>query len=488
MEHASDEPGAAVDGGQPPPPPAPGGVRMDPPYLLQRSGDPIYDAADMARMVGISPEALIDWEARFGVPRPRHLQDESGFMRPRYSEKDLLAALWLAEQIQAGQTPEEAARRLLAAQQAPPGSTYGPAPTVPVPSVVPNSQGARRTSGPTTFAPSTPSLRKTSGPLADVAPRPAGLSRPLADVAPRTSGLSRPLADAVPHPPRATGTLSGQLSYPSLPTTGSGILPWPGPGTTHPGQSIPWPAPGGPTGRLRSDGSPSGAYGRPSAHTTGGIRMLAGALLQAVVDLDPNEARRALDDALNQFPLESVLQRLVQPVGLRLGELAQAGQISPGTERFGYQTLRNRLAALLDALVAPLGAPLTLVACAPGESGEIDALVQTILWRKVNLRAVCLGPGLTADALAAMVRERRPRVVYVLAATDAGARAVTHLAGVLARVDPPRPLFGYGGAAFARTPQLQTRVHDGYFLGADATLATRHLLQMLQDGPLIPRG
>jgi hypothetical protein len=487
MEHASDEPGAAVDGSQPPPPPAPGGVRMDPPYLQQRSSDPVYGAADMARMVGISPEALIDWEARFGVPRPRHLPDDAGLMRPRYSEKDLLAAIWLAEQIHAGQSPEEAARRLLAAQQAPPGSTYGPAPTVPIASVAPGTSGSRRTSGPITFAPSTPSLRKTSGPLVDLAPRTSGQSRPLADVAPRHASLSRPLADVAPHAVGATGTLPGQSSSISLPSS-SGILPWPGPGMTRPGQSIPWPAPGGPTGRLRADGTPSGAYGRSSTHTTGGIRMLAGAVLQAVAELDPNEARRALDDALNQFPLETVLQRLCLPVSQRLSELAQAGQLSPGTERFGYQTLRNRLAALLDALVAPLGAPLTLVACAPGEHGEIEALVQTILWRRANLRAVCLGAGMTEDALAALVRERRPRVVYVLAATDAGARAVTHLADVLARVDPPRPLFGYGGAAFARTPQLQTRVHDGYFLGADATLATRHLLQMLQDGPLIPRG
>jgi hypothetical protein len=255
----------------------------------------------------------------------------------------------------------------------------------------------------------------------------------------------------------------------------------------HPGQSVPWPTPGTATGRLRGDGSLSGAYGPYGAHNTGGIRMLAGALLQAIVDLDPNEARRVLDDALNQFPLETVLLRLVQPVGTRLNELLQVGHVSPGTERFGYATLRNRLAALLDALVAPYGAPLTLVACAPGEYGEMEPLVQTILWRRANLRCIYLGVGLTDGALAVLVRERRPRVLYLLAATEPGARAVAHLADELARVDPPRPLLGFGGAAFVRAPQLQTRVRDGYFLGADAMLATRHLLQMLHDGPLTPR-
>jgi DNA-binding transcriptional MerR regulator len=443
---------------------------MDPPYLLQRSGEPVYDAADVARMVGVTTDTLTDWEARYGVPRPRHLMDESGVMRPRYSERDMLATLWLTEQLRAGQPPDEAARRLLAAQQAPPGATYGPAPTVPTPAVAPNSRGW---SGPTTYAPSTPSLRKTSGPLVEVAPRTPNLSRPLADVAPRQA--------------RTSGPLTARQSSVSLPLSGSGALPWPAPGTAQAGQSIPWPATGTATGRLRGDGSLSGAYGPYGAHSTGGIRMLAGALLQAIVDLDPNEARRVLDEAQNQLPLETVLLRLVQPVGARLGELVQAGHLSPGTERFGYTTLRNRLATLLDALVAPLGAPLTLVACAPGEHGELEAMVQTILWRKANLRSIYLGAVLTDEALAALVRERRPRVLYLLAATEPGARAVSHVADGLARVEPPRPLLGFGGAAFVRAPQWQTRVRGGYFLGADAMLATRHLLQMLQDGPLTPR-
>jgi len=305
-------------------------------------------------------------------------------------------------------------------------------------------------------------------------------------VAPRSGTPSRPLTDVVPYQARTSGALVGQRASLSLPLSGA-AMPWPAPGMTYPGQSAPWPAPGAPTGRLRGDGSVSGAYGPYGAHNTGGLRMLAGALLQALADLDPNEARRALDDALNQFALENVLLRLVLPVSARLVELAHTGHVSPGTERFGYMTLRNRLAALLDALVAPLGAPLAFVACAPSEHGELEALIQTILWRRANLRAICLGAGLAEEALVALVRERRPMVLYLLAATEPGARAIAQLGEGLVRLDPPRPLFGFGGAVYLRAPQLQTRVREGYFLGADAMLATRHLLQMLHDGPLTPR-
>jgi hypothetical protein len=471
MDQTSDQSSAPADDDQPTAPaPASSGARMDPPYLLQRSGDPVYDAADMARMVGVTPEALTEWEARYGVPRPRHLMDETGVMRPRYSERDLLATLWLTEQMRAGQTAEEAAKRLIAAQQSPPGATYGPPPSAPAPSVAPTTRGGL--TGPVTFTPSTPSLRRSSGPLVEVAPRTGGLPYPTMDPAPRTGTPSRPLTGPMPHQAPTSGPLPGQRANLSLPLSGSAPS---------------WPAAAAPTGRLRGDGSMSGTYGAYGAHTTGGLRMLAGALLQALVDLDPNEARRALDEALNQFALESVLLRLIQPVAARLGDLLQAGHISPATERFGYMTLRNRLAALVDALVAPLGAPLTLVACAPGEHGELEPLIHTILWRRANLRAICLGAGLQEEALVAAVRERRPIVLYLLAATEPGARAIAQVGDNLVRLDPPRPLFGFGGAAYVRMPQLQTRVRDGYFLGADATVATRHLLQMLHDGPLSPR-
>ncbi|HEV2237551.1 MAG TPA: hypothetical protein VGR57_12885, partial [Ktedonobacterales bacterium] len=263
MEHASDEPGAAAGGGQPPAPPAPGGAHTDPPYLLQRSGEPVYDAADVARMVGLAPDTLTEWEARYGVPRPRHLMDESGVMRPRYSERDMLATLWLTEQLRAGVPAEEAARRLLLAQQAPPGSTYGPAPTVPTPTVIPSAApNSRALSGPITFTPSTPSLRRTSGPLplvdaaprtpnlsrplADVSPRPASPSRPLADVMPRPANPSRPLADAMPRA-RTSGPLTARQPAVSLPLSGGAMIPWPAPGMPQPGQSMPWPAPGNAT-------------------------------------------------------------------------------------------------------------------------------------------------------------------------------------------------------------------------------------------------
>jgi hypothetical protein len=56
---------------------------------------------------------------------------------------------------------------------------------------------------------------------------------------------------------------------------------------------------------------------------------------------------------------------------------------------------------------------------------------------------------------------------------------------VLAHIEPPRPTVVYGGSAFVRSPDLQRRVKDALFLGVDVLVATRHVLQLLSDGPVI---
>jgi methanogenic corrinoid protein MtbC1 len=108
-----------------------------------------------------------------------------------------------------------------------------------------------------------------------------------------------------------------------------------------------------------------------------------------------------------------------------------------------------------------------------------------VLWRRAGLRAVYLGPDVVAEALAIEARRRRPNLICLAAATDAGARSLAHTTSVLAHIEPPRPTVVYGGAAFVRSPELQRRVKDALFLGVDVMVATRHVLQLLNDGPVI---
>src|SRR5690242_14590298 len=93
------------------------GKTSHPPNLAQFSNDPIYDLATIVQLVGVRPMILWSWEQQLGIPAPARLTDEASGNVRRYSERDLIASLWLRDQILNGVAPTEAAERLVAAQR-----------------------------------------------------------------------------------------------------------------------------------------------------------------------------------------------------------------------------------------------------------------------------------------------------------------------------------------------------------------------------------
>lgn len=493
-----------------------------PPILNLLPGEPRYAAQDVARHLRIPPNQLWEWEQTIQVPRPIRVPDGHGGMVPRYSERDVAAVRWLLEQVNAGTTLLEAALRLLAAQgmmpsAAQPRTGMGASPR--------DGSSGPLARGPSTSAsglypPTTPSLRGTSGPLAGSGQLGHGSSGPLGrTVRPGSpSGalgqpgpfatVSGPLNSAVRYgPPSSTLGSLGQhdptsrplgfgpsssfagVPMPGQPPVGFPARP-PGIGQGHASNSGPL-RPGGmgapPTSRLGADNTGSGWRG-PAVHSTVGLHMLQAGMLRAFATMDVDELARLLDGALGEYAVEPVCMELLQPVIVRAGEMRHAGQLSDGEFQFGVVTVRNRLAALLDATALPPEGPLALLACAPGEHHEVGPLTLAILWRLAGLRAIYLGADLSEEALLIEAQRRQPVLVCLSAATEAGARAIGHAAGSFARLSPPRPWLVYDGGVFARQPDLQRRIkdRDALFLGVDAVLATRHVVRLLNDGPLTP--
>ncbi len=505
------------------------GAWDSPPDLMQRSGEPRYDTQELVRLVGVPANILWGWEQKLGIPRPIRMVDGRGGSIPRYSDRDVLAVLWLRDQLRAGAQPVEAAVRLFDAQRASQsGSLQRPW------QIVSTDTGA--SPGPISGA-MMPGPHN-SGQFPAVPPEPRGATSGPLRSGPTGIPMSGPLGPVI-RPNVTSGPLGGGGRMPTNPglgpnSTGRGATSSPlwqrpqvsatsGPLTQRP-QSAPTSGPlwqgqiaaySGPLGRAGTSAplsrplSPAMTYGPASdrlvsppsgARLTGGfatrpphsqpvggtgkLSMLQGALLTAFAAMDAAESRAHLDEAVRECPVDTLCLRLLQPLVIRLAELASSGHLSPGAEYFGYVTVRNRLAAMLDTMPVTNEAPMLLLACAPGEYHEIGPLILAILWRRVGLRSIYLGPDVAADALIAEARARRPISVCLSAATDAGARSIAQIAGAIARLEHPRPIVGFGGAAFVRSPQLQGRVRGGYFLGVDAPTATRHIFRLLDDGPL----
>ena len=89
------------------------GKGSNPPNLADYSDEPKYDLATVVQIVRVRPMILWGWEQQLGIPSPMRVHDDSGGNGRRYSERDLVASLWLREQILNGVSPNEAAARLL---------------------------------------------------------------------------------------------------------------------------------------------------------------------------------------------------------------------------------------------------------------------------------------------------------------------------------------------------------------------------------------
>src|SRR5215813_277572 len=89
----------------------------EPPILAAYSGEPKYDLQMIVSLTKVRPMILWGWEQQLGVPPAPHSEDEGSLGTRRYSERDLIALLWLREQIIKGRAPSDAAAMLHAAQE-----------------------------------------------------------------------------------------------------------------------------------------------------------------------------------------------------------------------------------------------------------------------------------------------------------------------------------------------------------------------------------
>ncbi|HEU5442147.1 MAG TPA: cobalamin B12-binding domain-containing protein [Ktedonobacterales bacterium] len=419
----------------------PGG---SPPNLATFSGEPKYDLPTIVQLVGVRSMVLVGWEQQFGIPAPSRLRDDGRGAPRRYSERDLIAVLWIRDQILRGSTPGDAAALLLRHQPAglvaPVGARVPPVtrPLNPqdfasMPSMVPPGRGSSRTgslgSG-TSFA---SGVSHAWGPSSQV-------------------GSTQPLSQR-----------HGQIS------------------TSSQGSSAGWEPAAATRGHhtwLGQTGGPATTAAAASAPRARDPRALVGDLVRAFINLDTVAADRTLREALAGRGIENVTVNLLQPALQRTGEMWAQHLASTTEGAFAENYVRGVLfQAFRETPEQPNGS-LVIVGCAPRELSEIDALTLAVAWRGAGMRVIYLGQDVNADGLIKTVRQRHPAMISLAISTSQRIRTLARLARALAQIDGPKPYFGFYGPIFARHPELQQRI-GGVYLGDDVATATFHLGQLL---------
>ncbi len=471
----------------------------EPPILSQYPETPVYEVNMMVQLVKVRPLTLWAWEQQLGISSAEPSHDPTGHKR-RYSERDLVAMLWLRDMVIAGETPQDAAARLLAAQHgrgAPGSSSSGALTSGPLGGESHNiwaGLGEARGQGWT----------PTSGPLTNGAPfGPSGQLDPLytsGGLGAATYSGTNPSMNSGSHygssgSPRPTQAgLSGQLDARSADPWNSGVYNSVA-GTRPVGFSGPLaadPSAGGnqmagPSGKLGSIYGPS--LEQPNYATRRlnmsqslvSLRELRPAvphLLQSFARFDTARAGAVLMEALRRYGVEGVCIGLAQPAVARISELWSKSELTNPEERFALNYLRGFLLWVFHATQEPLGAPLAVVGCAPNETNEFSALLLAVMWRRAGLRVAYLGRGIDGDQLVQQRWPITPAIIALTATSTQRIRALARIGKKLGELPEPQPIFAFSGPIFVRNPDLKRKL-NGQYLGDDLTTATHYVRQLL---------
>jgi methanogenic corrinoid protein MtbC1 len=222
---------------------------------------------------------------------------------------------------------------------------------------------------------------------------------------------------------------------------------------------------------------PPGVGARP-------LSVLIDELLEAYHQTDETGANKTINDALAFYSLEQVINELIYPSLVEVGERWMRKEFTVAHEHFASALVRSRLANLFHSSPYYAAGPLILVACAPGEMHEIGAQVLALFLRRSGYRVVYLGQNVPEDSLISMVRTLRPALVCCSASRTETAANLRHLAEITRQMRTDigwAPELAFGGSIFNRHPDLATKMGAAY-LGADAAAALQQV-GLLLHGP-----
>ena len=205
-------------------------------------------------------------------------------------------------------------------------------------------------------------------------------------------------------------------------------------------------------------------------HTGETVSRLTHQLLQALPQLDEAEAASLLAQAFALFPVEQVIEQVIEPVLSKIGDYWAIGQIPVTVEHFTTTMVRAQLETLYRSEPTPLSGPLVLVGCAPEEHHEIGALILALMLRRqhAGLRVVYLGQNVEPAHLIESVQTLRPTAVCLSAALWEHTQSVADISRKLAALPAlQRPYLIFGGQAFLADAELRKPI-DGIFLNHSA--------------------
>ena len=179
-------------------------------------------------------------------------------------------------------------------------------------------------------------------------------------------------------------------------------------------------------------------------------RGFAAQMLAAAADYRPDDCDQALSMALALVPLSQVVDEVLVPALLAVGERWHSGEFTIAQERIVSNAVKRQVGLVLDTYNRIATGPVVVFATLTDERHELGILMCALLAAARGVRCQYLGPDMPADDAAVFTdRVGAAAVVLSFVRRESPAAAEAHLADFLKHL--PRPVAvwigGQGSAA-----------------------------------------
>lgn len=210
------------------------------------------------------------------------------------------------------------------------------------------------------------------------------------------------------------------------------------------------------------------------------LNLLQQRLQETLLQHNIDDAEEIFDEALTLYAVEDVILNMIRPTLSNIGMGWEKGEITVATEHLASHYLRQRLIGWMKVGPPLFNVPPTVLACAPGEYHEGGLLMFGTLLRRRRWPVAYLGQSTPLEEVAKFVQEVTPAAIVVIAMTEEPAAALVDWPKYMPEVaEAERPIFGYAGRIFNKTPEWRSRV-PGIFLGGTLNEGVQTLEHLLQ--------
>lgn len=202
------------------------------------------------------------------------------------------------------------------------------------------------------------------------------------------------------------------------------------------------------------------------------METISEGLVEALLAYQESEAEALLGEAFALYSVEQVLEQIITPTLVEIGERWHGGEVTVVQEHFATAFLRRRLMALFDAYRDPPAGPLAITGSAPSEWHDVGILLVSLILRRHGWRVIYLGQNVPADHLTKEIGRQRPNLICLSATTLESAESLVEVAEAIHKLPEPRPRLALGGLAFNTHPELRLLFPAALFSATASELVT----------------